>query len=334
MKAIVFDRFGEPRDVLQVRDIPKPEPGKGQVRVRMLATPINPSDLLTVRGQYGRLPSLPATPGFEGAGVIDSAGPGLLAKLRGLKPGRRVAVLNGQGGNWQEYVVLSARQVVPIPNDILDDQAATFFVNPATALVMTRRVLQIGSGQWLLQTAAGSALGRMIFRLGQHFGFRTIHVVRRREQADELKHAGAEAVICTAEENVEDRVRDITKGEMVPFALDAVGGPTGYAALKSLAPNGRMLVYGTLSNDPMPLDPRQLMTGQKSLEGFWLSDWVKRQGAWTMLRLFKEIVHLLRKGVLTTQVGGSFTLDKIREAVEEADKPGRPGKVLLRIGAA
>src|SRR5476649_330283 len=128
MKAIVFDRFGEPREVLQVREVPMPAaPDAGEVRVRMRMSPINPSDLMTVRGVYGRLPKLPATPGFEGVGVIDAVGSGLLAKLRGIKPGRRVAVLNGQGGNWQEYVNLSARLVVPVPDDLPDDQVAAFF---------------------------------------------------------------------------------------------------------------------------------------------------------------------------------------------------------------
>src|SRR5271168_1638866 len=109
MKAVVFERFGEPAEVLHVRDVPTPEPGPGQVRVRMIASPINPSDLMTIRGQYGRVPRLPATPGFEGVGVVDAAGPGLLKLLRGLKPGRRVAVLNAHGGNWAEHVVISAR---------------------------------------------------------------------------------------------------------------------------------------------------------------------------------------------------------------------------------
>jgi NADPH2:quinone reductase len=184
MKAIVFERFGEPREVLQVREAPMPAaPVAGAVRVRMRMSPINPSDLMTVRGMYGRLPRLPATPGFEGVGVIEAVGSGWLAKLRGIKPGRRVAVLNGQGGNWQEYVVLSARQVVPIPDDLPDDQVAAFFVNPATALVMTQCVLQVSRGGWLLQSAAGSALGRMVIRLGKQFGFHTINIVRRKELA-------------------------------------------------------------------------------------------------------------------------------------------------------
>src|ERR671931_1171057 len=103
MKAVLFEHFGDPGEVLPVRDVPTPQPGPGQVRVRMTASPVNPSDLLYVRGAYGRRPALPATPGFEGVGVVDAAGPGLLPHLRRLVPGRRVAVLNAQGGNWQEY---------------------------------------------------------------------------------------------------------------------------------------------------------------------------------------------------------------------------------------
>src|SRR5438270_9377895 len=115
MKAVVFDRFGDPAEVLHVRDVPPPEPGPGQVRVRMVASPVNPSDLLVVRGEYGKLPTLPATPGFEGVGVVDRSGGGLLALVRGLRPGKRVAVIAREGGAWAEYAVVPARQLVPLP---------------------------------------------------------------------------------------------------------------------------------------------------------------------------------------------------------------------------
>ena len=239
MKSLVFDRFGDPAEVLQLHDLPVSEPGPGQVRVRMLASPVNPSDLLVVRGQYGRLPTLPATPGFEGVGVIDGTGPGLLRLLRGLRPGRRVAVLNSAGGNWQEYVVVSARQAVPVAADLPDEQVAMFFVNPATSWIMTQAVLRVPAGEWLLQTAAGSAVGRMVIRLGKHFGFRTINVVRRPEQAEELRREGAEHVIASANEAVVERVRALT-GEGVRFALDAVGGDTGKTVVEALAPGARI----------------------------------------------------------------------------------------------
>src|SRR5437016_12220522 len=122
MKAIIFERFGEPAEALELREVPTPSPGPGQVRVRMIASPVNPSDLLVVRGQYGRLPQLPATPGFEGVGMVDAAGPGLLKWLRGLKAGKRVAVLNGGGGNWAEYVVLGVRNAVPVASDLRSEE--------------------------------------------------------------------------------------------------------------------------------------------------------------------------------------------------------------------
>jgi NADPH:quinone reductase-like Zn-dependent oxidoreductase len=333
MMAAVFDRFGDPEQVLQVRELPPSEPRSGEVRVRMVASPINPSDLLVVRGEYGKLPTLPATPGFEGVGVVEKSGGGALALLRGLRPGRRVAVISAGGGAWAEFAVVPARQVIPLPDDIPDEQAASFFVNPASAVVMTHHVLGVPPGEWLLQTAAGSALGRMIIRLGKHFGFRTINVVRRREQADELKRSGGDAVICTADESIPERARALTEGRGVRYALDAVGGETGSAVIAALAPGGRLLVYGTLSRDPIAIDPRVLMVGRKQVEGFWLSEWVREQRPLKMLSLFGTIRKLMRAGILTTEVGSTFPLDDVRRAAAQAGQPGRQGKVLLRLSA-
>jgi NADPH:quinone reductase-like Zn-dependent oxidoreductase len=332
VKAVVCDRWGDPDEVLQVRDVPPPPPpGGGQVRVRMLLAPVNPSDVLTVRGQYGRQPPLPATPGFEGVGVVEE-GRGLLAwRVRG----RRVCVLAGaHGGTWQEQVIVPARQAIPVPSGLSDEQAAMFFVNPATALVMTRYVLKVPAGAWLLQTAAGSALGRMVIRLGQHDGFRTLNVVRRREQADELLRLGGNAVVATDTEKLSDAVAGLTGGAGVPFALDAVGGQTGAEAVAALGRGGRMLCYGTLSGEPMPLDPRALMVGQKSVAGFWLSEWARDQGVVTMLLLIRRLGKLIARGVLASEVGQTFPLDQVKEAVREASRPGRHGKVLLRVGTA
>jgi len=329
MKAIFFDRFGDPAEVLQVRDMPTPQPGPGQVRVRMLACPLNPSDLLVVRGQYGRLPPLPATPGFEGVGIVEAAGPGLLGRLR---RGRRVAVLHAKGGTWAEQVVVPARQVVPLAAGISDDLAAMFFVNPATALAMVRHVLRVPRGAWLLQTAAGSALGRMVIRLGKLDGFRTINVVRRRAQAEELLRLGGDAAICTAEESLEDRVRELTDGQGVPFALDAVGGATGSAAAAALGAHGRLLVYGTLAGEPLTIPPRLLIAGDRHIEGFWLSHWVMQQGVLKMLLLFRQLNRLLADGTFAVEVGAKFGLEQIQDAARLAETPGRTGKVLLRLG--
>jgi NADPH:quinone reductase-like Zn-dependent oxidoreductase len=328
MKAIVCENWGDPEKVLHVREVPDPKCGRGQVRVRMLASPINPSDLFMIRGEYGFQPALPATPGFEGVGIVEE-GQGLLAwRVKG----KRVAVLNSKSGNWAEQVVIPARQAIPVPAQLSDEQAASFFVNPASALVLVRDVLAIPSGAWLLQTAAGGALGKMVIRLSQRDGFRTINVVRRREQVAELMRLGATAVVVSGEESVEGRVRDLTGGEGVPFAIDAVGGETGSELVRCLARHGRLVVYSTLSGQPLQFDPRSLMVGHKRVEGFWLSEWVRDQGVLRLLSLFRQIGRLLREGTLNTEVGATFGLEQIHEAVRQAATPGKAGKVVLRLG--
>src|SRR5438105_505520 len=296
MKTVIFDRFGLPEEVLQLRDVPVPEPGPGQVRVRMIASPINPSDLLHVRGEYGKKPVFPASAGFEGVGRVEASGGGLLGwRVKG----RRVAVLNNAGGNWSEHVVVPARQAVPISDDISDEQAATFFVNPASALAMIRYVLKVPAGAWVLQTAAGGALGRIVIRLGKQYGFKTANVVRRRDQLEELRQLGGDAVICSADQSMYDEVQRLTGGDGVRYALDAVGGATGSEAVRCLGADGRLLVYGTLSEEPLNMSPRLLMVAHKTVEGFWLAEWVRRQGMLTMLGLFRKVGRLFKEGIAT-----------------------------------
>src|SRR5581483_1066272 len=196
MKSIRFHQFGEPAEVLKIEDVRKPEPGNGEVLLKMLARPINPSDLLTIQGLYGALPQLPATPGFEGVGIIETLGSG----VEGFSVGQRVIPL-GTPGTWQEYMIVRAKSMLPVPDPINNETAAQFVVNPVTAWVMVTEDLKVGKGEWLLQTAAGSTLGRIVIQIGKLRGFKTINIVRRREQIDELKQIGANEVICSTDES-------------------------------------------------------------------------------------------------------------------------------------
>ena len=328
--------FGEPAEVLRVEELETPVPEPGQVRVRMLASPVNPSDVMTIRGTYGRRPSLPFTPGYEGVGVVEESGGGLLGALRRNK---RVVVLNSITGNWAEQAVVPARQVVPVPTSLSVQQAATFFINPVTAYVMVQRVLQIPRGGWLLQTAAGSQLGRMVIRLGRRLGFKTINIVRRDEQIEELVQLGGDHVLSfrVDEQSAEELLQvvdDITGGGGVSAAIDPVGGPLGSVGLGCLGRGGRMLCYGTLDERPLEFSPRELMTREASVEGFWLGPWLASQGLLAKLRLIKTVARLVAAGVLDSEIGETFSLERVVDAVTASETPGRGGKVLLEIGAA
>ena len=329
MNAVVFDRFGPPREVLQIRDVPDPEPSRGEVLVRMLACPINPSDIMYVEGRYTLKPDLPATPGFEGVGVVERTGGGILGWLR---KGKRVAVINSPHGTWRAKTTTSARLVVPVPSSIPDELAATFFVNPATAIALTRHVLAIPAGEWLLQSAAGGELGKMIIRLGKRHGFKTLNVVRRREQVDELKRIGADEVVVESDGPVDEQVKRLTNNRGVKFAIDPVGGEIGSQVIASLGASGRCLLYGSLSDQALSLHPRKLLSAAVRIEGFWLGDWAKRQSIPTMLRLFREVRSLLADGTLKSDIAATYPLERVREAVEHAVRPGKGGKVILKVG--
>lgn len=328
MKAVQFLEHGEPSRVLVVRDAPLPEPARGEVRVRMLATPINPSDLLYIRGLYPHdPPKLPGTVGFEGAGRVDALGP----EVHGLAPGQRVSFLNGAGGSWAEFAVVPAKDLNPVPDDVPDEQAACFCVNPRSALLMLRRVLAVPRGEWLLQTAATSELGRLMIRLARHDGIRTVNVVRRRESVAELQRLGGDAVIVSSDGPIDEQVRTIVGPAGVKFAIDPVIGETGTQVYQALAAEGRMLIYGSLSGEPMRVgvNPRLILGGHRIVEVFLNPYWTARLDEASRRRLFEEIVSLWREGIFVTSIRCKFSLDAIVSAVVEAERTGRQGKVLL-----
>ncbi|HWE07890.1 MAG TPA: zinc-dependent alcohol dehydrogenase family protein [Solirubrobacteraceae bacterium] len=336
MKAVQFDTYGEPGDVLAVADRPVPEPENGEVRVQILATPVNPSDLLYVRGHYsGVEPHFPAPVGFEGVGIVDALGP----ETDGVAVGQRVVVLNSQGGNWAECATLPAGSLLPAPDGIPDEQLASFVINPASAILMVRHVLAVPRGEWLLQSAAGSELGRMVIRLAKREGIRTLNVVRRRESAAELEALGADVVIVSTDGPIDEQVHSIVGDQGVRYAIDPVVGQTGTEMFKALHEDGRMLVYGSLTREPVRVgeDPRDILSGRRTVEVYWLGYWLPRldesgfypPGMPARLQLANEIEALMRGDVLVTSPGRTYSLDDIGRAVAQAESVGRHGKVLL-----
>lgn len=332
MRALQFDRHGEPGDVLELRDV-RPAPlNSGQARVRILLTPINPSDLLRIRGLYGTMPSYPASPGFEGVGIIEESKAPFSKWFRGISPGRKVVVLNQFTGNWQEQVVLPAYRLFPVPEGVSDHDAAGYFVNPATALIMPRYVLKVPEGAWLLQSAAGSSLGKMVIKLGKKLGFKTINIVRRAETAATIRKLGADEVIDASKEEVVTRVKEITKGQGVRYALDAVGGPAVSQVVQCLGENGHVLLYGSLDMSPGEFTNRHIIGNGIKIESFALQRWSAARNGLQLLSLLKEIGRLMQENVLTAEVAETYPIEKFQEAIVAAETPGRQGKILLQVG--
>jgi NADPH:quinone reductase-like Zn-dependent oxidoreductase len=332
MRSVVADTVGEPSEVLHLQTRPIPEPGPGQVRIRVIAVPVEASDLHTVRGRYGFTPEFPTVPGIESVGVIDELGSG----TDGLTVGQRVVTI-GVTGTWQEYVIADAGQVLAVPAGMSDSTAAQILSNPLTAVILTGDVLDVRPGEWLLQTAAGSTVGQLVIQLGTHVGFNTLNVVRRRSAVEDILAMGGTAVICTEDEDLRERVADIAGDDGVSKAIDCVSGQVGADVSRALAPHGELIVYGALSThrqtDPdkltIPVFARSLIYETKTIRGFWLFRWLNETPKDRMAATIERTVQLADSSLLRVPDGQPIALEKFGEAVYLAEAPAHGGKPLL-----
>lgn len=356
MKSARISSYTSNIEDILIADVPLPEPGPGEVRIRMLMSPVNPSDLNFLHGTYraaleriiwnhgageggtvfydpdhgNPCPEPPYTLGGEGLGVVDATGSGFLAR-RLL--GKRVAVAGGPpNGTWQEYTLANAKKVVAMPDGISDEQGAMFFINPVTAYVLARKVLCIPKNEWLLLTAAGSALGKSVVRLGKIYGFKTLCVVRSGANSEELLSLGADAVVETGSQDLFGEVNRLTNGRGVSYAIDCVGGDLAAQVVRCLGLDGRLVLYGTLVDDPLRMPIRDLMMPVAHISGFLLPNWIAQQSVLTLLGVLRIVKQLALKGVFNSEVAENYPLERVADAVSAALQKGRTGKVMLRIG--
>jgi NADPH:quinone reductase-like Zn-dependent oxidoreductase len=332
MKALIFRETGEPKSVLQLAEIPTPPLAPGEALVRVLLSPINASDLHMVRGRYGYQPELPASPGIEGVGIVEAVGPG----VQGPMVGTRVVFI-GTWNTWREQIVCPVDRLVPVPDGLDDPAAATSYINPLTAWALTKSGHNLKEADWLLQTAAASSVGKLVLQLAQQYRFKTINVIRRREQESIIRNLGGNEIVCTADEDLRARLQELTAGKGVERAIDCVAGELGAEIARNLAPAGTMLVFGALSShrqtDPakftMPLFAPRMIYSTTTVRGWWLPRWVSSQPLAEVRAATSDLLTMLSNGALTPPTIVRYAFKDFQEAVRLADGETGQQKVLL-----
>jgi NADPH:quinone reductase-like Zn-dependent oxidoreductase len=322
MKALQYARNGVPGDVVALVDVPVPEPGPGTVRLRLTRSPIHNHDLMTIGGHYGVKPPLPAIAGSEMLGTVDALGEGVTH----LKVGARVATI--AVGAWAEAVVVPANACVPMPDAFSDDVAAQLLAMPMSAVVLLDD-LRVESGAWILQNAAGGAVGKILMKLAQARGVNVVNLVRSQAAAGELYALGAKHVVVTEGEDWPAKVREIAGGPVARI-VDSVCDRTAIALQRLLGKRGEYVIFGALGAEAPRIDPSPFIFNELVLRGFWMTAWMAKADDAARMNVLRRVFELAAAGELPLPVAGVYPLDDYAAALAAAQRPGRAGKVLFR----
>ncbi|PYJ18732.1 MAG: alcohol dehydrogenase, partial [Verrucomicrobia bacterium] len=230
INAAVYETHGNPPDVLHVESRPWPAPAAGEAVVKMRAAPINPADLNQIEGKYPVRAELPATPGFEGAGLVAEVGPNVTNVAMD-----DLVILPHNIGTWRDAVAVKADELVVVPKGIEPVHAAMLKINPMTAWRLLHDYVDLKKGDWLIQNAANSAAGRAVIQIAHELGYKSVNVVRRGELTDELRAEGGDVVLVDGE-NLRDEVKTATSGAPIRLGLNAVGGDSALRLANCLMP--------------------------------------------------------------------------------------------------
>lgn len=327
MKALALASYGPPPFPLGVTTREVPKPVQGEVLIRVAATPVNPSDLAFLEGEYAFRKPLPAVPGLEGCGRVVAVGPGLLARRLA---GKRVACSPGarSDGTWAEYAVAPAAQCFRLPDRVSDEMGAMAIVNPLAAIGLIERVQALRARSFV-STAAASALGHMLLRLGRRRGLQVINIVRRQDQAERLQGQGAAHVLSTSEADFQERLAELCGRLDARVALDAIGGEMTRWLLAAVPAGGRVIVYGGLARDvTTTVSLPDIVFGNKSVEGFYVPTWLATKSLPQLVLLERRLPHLLDRE-LGTGVRARVTLHDAPQAIEDYRHAMTGGKVLI-----
>lgn len=320
MKAIVVRETGE-ADALQVDEIPTPEPGAAQVRVKVEAAGQNFIDIYHRRAIYPL--ELPFTPGLEGAGIVDAVGEGVSEFSAGDKVAWTFVM-----GSYAEYLVAPADQLVAVPDGITGEQAGAVMLQGLTAHYLSRSTYPIAEGETALVTAAAGGVGQLLTQMIKMAGGTVLGLVGSREKADLAKSVGADETILYKEVDFEEEVKRLTDGAGVEVVYESVGKATFAQSLNCLKPRGYMVLYGQASGQVDPIDPQILNAGgslfltRPSLGHYTLT----RE---ELLSRTNEVFGWMLDGKLAVTVDKSFALADAPDAHRYMEDAKTMGKVLL-----
>lgn len=315
MKAIRLHSF-DTKPLWQ--EIPAPILPADSLRLQMIAAPINPADLNVIEGKYGRLPQLPATLGLEGVGRVSEVGSAVANFAVGDW------VLPTTGSLWAEQAVLPAGRAVKIPGHPDPLQVAMLKVNPPTAYGLLTHFAPLNPGDWIVQNAANSGVGRCVIQIARLMGIRTLNVCRRPDLINELTQLGGDLCVL---EDADLRAFSI----QAKLAFNSVGGTSALNISNVLAPGGTHITYGAMARTGLKIPNGPLIFKDHRYRGFWVTRWLEAMPYSELQQLVNQLTQWIEAGQLAQPIDSVFHPEQIAEALTRAAQEKRSGKVLLKF---
>jgi NADPH2:quinone reductase len=311
MKAIQIQEFGGP-ELLEVVELEDPTPGEGEALVDVARVGINFADTHATRNDYLAEQSLPLIPGAEISGRTAD--------------GRRVAALLGTGA-YAQKVVVPESLLIPIPDQVDDDQAAGMLLQGLTALALVKRCARIEEGETIVIEAAAGGTGTLAVQIAKRAGAKVIGLASSEEKRALVERLGADATIDSRAEDLGAQIREANDGNRIDAVLHMSGGAAFDAELGVLAPLGRMVVFGIASREQRDISTAALLRGSKSVIGFWLVHLLARRDL--AVPMIGELLGAVAAGELEVTVGGVYPLSEASRAHEDLIARRSSGKLLL-----
>lgn len=322
MKAIQLKAYGSPVDnvgVVEIDEIGSIQ--NDEVVIKVLYSPVNPSDLLLMRGTYAIQPTLPSVIGGEGVGRVASIG----AAVTTVKPGDIVTIPFGTFA-WSEKIVAKAEKLIVLPADVDLQQAAMLSINPPTAVLLLEEFVALNPGDWVVLNAANASVSHAIIAVAKSKGIKTLGIVRRQEAVDIAIKAGADVVLVEGE-NVLDEAKKATNDAEIKLGLDAVGGKATNTIAQILGNEGRLVTYAMMSREPITVSQVGLIFRRIQIHGFFmfLPNYVPK-----LKKAILQSLKLLTMGKLNVPIAEIYPPESVKEAIQHTINGG---KVLLKFNS-
>lgn len=295
---------------LALREMDVPTPTTGLALIKVTRAAVNPSDVAFIKGVYGQSRVAGQAAGFEGTGTVVAGDTPLL--------GKRVSFFAAGSGAWADYCLAPIAMLIPLRDDLADEDAAGLIVNPVTAAAMFDIVRQDGADSFVV-TAAGSQLGKFLMGLGRDHGIAPLAVVRRAEQAAHLRELGAAEVLVSSDATFADQMAGAFSTYGPRILLDAVAGPVSADLFFAMPDRARWICYGRLSQTPPSLEQMaQFIFRQKRIEGFWLSAWLQETAPEQVAGVIGGVQARFADGQWKTDISAVVPLKDAMQALPDA----------------